>query len=442
MATAAAAGIGAAAIPGTAVKAADVAAGGKPAILGGEPVRKTIFSSWPLVKENDAEAMAATLRSTEVVSRRGPAGRQVRRSLLQTDRGKALPGHQQWHQCPGGFDRRLGIGPGDEVIVTPYTFIASVTSIMMHFALPVFVDIDPETFEIDAKNIEAAVSDRTAAILPVHIGGNFADLDTVLAVAKKHNLPVIEDACQAHLAEWRGAKAGTLGKVGCFSFQQTKNLPSGDGGAIVTDDDALIEKLYAFHSNCRPKNLGSFTFTYFNTRAGNFRMTEFQGTLLQTQMTRLERQSKARDENTKHLTGLLREIPGIIPAKMYEGCTRSSHHLYMLRYKAEEFAGLTRDKFIEALKAEGVPCLSGYAPIDFRTFVREAFTLNGRPRVYSKQVMDDWAERCQLPENDKLCKEAVWIMQENFIGPRSDMDQIADAVEDSRHAGEIAKANV
>jgi dTDP-4-amino-4,6-dideoxygalactose transaminase len=171
-------------------------------------------------------------------------------------------------------------------------------------------------------------------------------------------------------------------------------------------------------------------------------MTEFQGTVLGTQMTRVEAQSRARDENTKYLTGLLQEIPGIIPAKMYEGCTRSSHHLYMMRYKSDEFAGLSRDKFIEALKAEGIPCLSGYSPIDFKTFVREAFTLNGRPRVYSKEVTDDWANRCRIPENDKLCKEAVWIMQENFIGPRGDMDQIADAIRKIRaHAGEIAKAS-
>jgi perosamine synthetase len=157
-------------------------------------------------------------------------------------------------------------------------------------------------------------------------------------------------------------------------------------------------------------------------------------------MTRLEAQSKARDENIKYLTGLLQQIPGLVPAKRYEGNNRSNNHIYMMRYKAEEFAGLTRDMFIKALAAEGIPCLSGYAPIDFKKFVREAFTLNGRLRVYSKEQMDAWAERCQLPENDKLCKEAVWIMQENFIGPRSDMDQIADAVRKIRaNAAAIVK---
>ena len=131
---------------------------------------------------------------------------------------------------------------------------------MANFALPVLVDVDPETFQIDAKKIEAAITARTAAIIPVHIGGNCADLDAILAVGKKHKVPVIEDACQAHLAEWRKAKVGTLGITGCFSFQVTKNLPSGDGGAILTNDDELAQQLYAFHNNCRTRNVGSFRF--------------------------------------------------------------------------------------------------------------------------------------------------------------------------------------
>ena len=209
------------------------------------------------------------------------------------------------------------------MITTPYTFIATINSILMNYALPVFVDVDPETFQIDPKKIEAAITARTAAIIPVHIGGNCADLDSVLAIGKKHNVPVIEDACQAHLAEWRKSKVGTLGKVGCFSFQVTKNLPSGEGGAILTNDDELAQKLYAFHNNCRPRNVGSFTATTQNTRAGNFRMTEFQGTVLTTQMARIEEQARTRTENALYLSSLLRQIPGIMPAKMYDGCTRT-----------------------------------------------------------------------------------------------------------------------
>ena len=334
----------------------------------------------------------------------------------------------------------LGIGPGDEVIVTPYTFIATINSILMHFALPVLVDIDPETFQIDPAKIEAAITERTAAIMPVHIGGNMANLDAILAIGKKHHLPVIEDACQAHLAEWRGSKAGTLGTAGCFSFQITKNLPSGDGGAIVTNDGELAEKLYAFHNNCRQRTPGRDA-SYPGTRAGNFRMTEFVGTILNTQMSRIVEQAETRTENAQYLTRLLREIPGIQPAKMYEGCTRNAYHLYMLRYHAEKFAGLSRDKFLKALEAEGIPCYGGYAPIEWQKFVPATLTTNGRLRGYSKEQIAAWAERCQIPENDRLCKQSVWLFQYMFLGPRSDMEQIADAVRKIRaSAGEIAKA--
>ena len=141
------------------------------------------------------------------------------------------------------------------MIVPPYTFIATINAVLLQYALPVFVDTDPETFQIDAKKIEAAITERTAAIMPVHLGGNVADMDAILAVARKHKLPVIEDACQAHLAEWRGKKVGTLGTTGCFSFQVTKNLTSGEGGAILTNDGDLAEKCYAFQNNNRARTV-------------------------------------------------------------------------------------------------------------------------------------------------------------------------------------------
>ncbi len=256
------------------------------------------------------------------------------------------------------------------MIVTPYTFIASITAIMMHFALPVFVDIDPETFQIDPAKIEAAITDRTVAILPVHIGGNVANLDAILAVAKKHKLPVIEDACQAHLAEWRGRKVGTWGTTGCFSFQVTKNLPSGEGGAVLTNDRDLAERIFAFHGNCRARTVASFNFTYMPTRAANFRMTEFQGALLDAQMTRLEQNARKRHDNAKYLTGLLGQIPGIVPVKMYEGCTRNAWHLYMLRYQAEEFANLRRRSFCRPSMPRASPAAAATRPSPGNRFLR------------------------------------------------------------------------
>ncbi len=169
----------------------------------------------------------------------------------------------------------------------PYTFMATVSVVLLHYAMPVFVDSDRETFLMDPGKLEAAITDRTAAIIPVHIGGSAADMDGILAIAKKRSVPVIEDACQAHLGRWRDRGLGSWGTSGCFSFQVSKNLPSGEGGAILTNDGTMADKCYAFH-NCGHKRKGaSPNFTYEGGRNTNVRMTEFQGALLLSQMTGL-----------------------------------------------------------------------------------------------------------------------------------------------------------
>jgi perosamine synthetase len=177
--------------------------------------------------------------------------------------------------------------------------------------------------------------------VPVHLGGAAADLDAILAAARRRGVPLVEDACQAHLGEWRGRKVGTYGKGGCFSFQASKNLNAGEGGAILTADADLLEACYEFHNNSRGRGQRGADFSYRGSGA-NLRMTEFQGALLLAQMTRLEEQARTCDRNGAYLTSLLRKIPGITPARMYEGCTRNAYHLYMLRYDKEHFAGLPR----------------------------------------------------------------------------------------------------
>ncbi len=147
---------------------------------------------------------------------------------------------------------QLGIGGGDEVIVPPYTFIATVAAILQTGAMPVFVDTDPETFQIDPDKIEAKITPRTKAIMPVHILGLPADMIKIMAIAKKHNLLVVEDACQAWLAEIDHKKVGTFGNAGCFSFQNSKNIPIGEGGAIVSDDEAFMDRCYSYHNYGNP----------------------------------------------------------------------------------------------------------------------------------------------------------------------------------------------
>jgi dTDP-4-amino-4,6-dideoxygalactose transaminase len=238
---------------------------------------------------------------------------------------------------------------------------------------------------------------------------------------------VVEDACQAHLAEWRGRNVGTYGKTGCFSFQASKNLNSGEGGAILTADDELIENCYRFHNNSRGRRNTGDDFSYHNVGA-NLRLTEFQAALLTAQMTRLEEQSRTRTANATYLTEQLRQIPGITPARMYDGCTRNAYHLYMFRYDPGRFAGLPRAAFLKALAAEGIPAQAGYSPLNKQPFLEETFSSPGFRAIYSKPRLDKWRDETMCPENDRLCDQGVWIVQTMLLGSRKDMDDIAEAI--------------
>ncbi|HWQ54865.1 MAG TPA: DegT/DnrJ/EryC1/StrS family aminotransferase [Bryobacteraceae bacterium] len=416
------------------------APGDKPALLGGSKVRTTQFPSWPVIDRTEEKALMDVLQSR----------RWYRGSGKVVDRFEGqyanLTGAKQCLATANGTSAllislaALGIGAGDEVILPPYTFVATVNVVLALNALPVFVDSDVETFQIDPRKIEAAITDRTAAIMPVHLGGAAADVDAIMAIAAKRKIPVVEDTCQSHLAEWRGRKLGTYGAAGCFSFQASKNLNSGEGGAILTNDADFVEKCYAYHNNSRGRRSDGYDFSYI-ARGLNLRMTEFQAALLLAQMTRLEQQAKTREQNAAYLTAMLREIPGTVPARMYEGCTRNAYHLYMFRYQPEKFAGLSRAKFLKALNAEGIPSSGGYAPLNKEPFLKNTLQSKGFQRLFSKDRLARWEKQSQCPANDRLCGEAVWFTQNMLLGPRSDMDQIVAAVKKIQaHASELAKA--
>ena len=409
----------------------------KPALLGGRAARTEPFPSWPKFDSREEQALIGVLRGGKWYRGNGQNVNSFEQAYAQ------LMGAKHCLAAANGTSAlltslaALDVGPGDEVIVPPYTFVATINVVLARYALPVFVDTDPETFQIDARKIDAAITERTVAIMPVHLGGAAADLDTILATARKHKLPVIEDACQSHLAEWRGRRVGTLGTTGCFSFQASKNLNSGEGGAILTNDEDLIEKCFAFHNNSRGRKTEGYDFSYAGSGL-NLRLTEFQGALLVAQMTRLEAQAKLREENAQHLTRLLGEIPGVPPARLHDGCTRNAYHLYMFRYRKEHFAGLPRAAFLKALRAEGIPASGGYSPLNKEPLLKNALHSRGYQAVYAKERIARWEERNQCPANDRLCQEAVWLTQNMLLGARREMEQIAEAVRKIQtHAGEL-----
>src|SRR5882762_2935359 len=265
----------------------------KLALFGGSPVRRTPFPSWPVIADNEERAWMEVLRNGKWNRLDGNHAREFEEIWARTLGAKYCLATANGTSALFTSLNALGIGPGDEVIVPPYTFVATVNAVLLQHALPVFVDTDPETSQIDAGKIEAAITDRTRCILPVHLGGSPADLDAILEIGRKRKLPVLEDACQAHLAEWRNRKVSTLGSLGCFSFQASKNLNAGEGGAILTNDTDLYQTCQSFHNNGRGSNGSGFGYV---RNGANLRMTEFQAALLSEQLKRVEEQARRREQ--------------------------------------------------------------------------------------------------------------------------------------------------
>ncbi len=396
------------------------------AILGGQPVRTKPWPGWPIWVRDDEELILNVLRSgvwsrNKVVSEFEKKYAELigaKRCLATTNGTNALLTAIQ----------ALKIGSGDEVLVPPYTFIATVDVILLSGAMPIFVDTDPETFQINPDKIEEKITENTKAILPVHILGLPANMYKINAIAKKHNLFVVEDACQAWLAELNHKKVGTFGNLGCFSFQNSKNLACGEGGAVVGDDEELMDRCFSYHNFGRP--YGSMAGSGYIILGNKCRMAEYQAAILLGQMKRFIEQTKTRNENAKYLTSKIKGIPGIIPHKLYEGVTQAAYHLYPFRYKKEKFNGLSREKFLSALKAEGIPASGGYTPLNKMDYLEDTFKSKNFQKVYSKEKLDinRYRQQNQCPDNDRLCKEAVWFSQKLLLGTKRDMDDIADAI--------------
>jgi len=327
---------------------------------------------------------------------------------------------------------QFNIGAGDEVLVPPYTFIATITAILSNGAMPVFVDIDPATYQMDPAKIEAKITPRTKAILPVHILGMPADIPGIMAIAKKHKLIVIEDACQAHLAEINHKKVGTLGDAGCFSFQNSKNLPIGEGGAVVSNNDIFMDKCFSYTNLGTPYGTAVGTVGTGSIMQGTkIRFSEYQAAIGLAQLKRLDAQTTTRNENAAYLKSLMKDIPGVVPYKLYDHVTRSAFHLFAFRFKKDEFKGLSRELFLKAMRAEGVPCSSGYTPLNTQPFLNATFQSQNYQKVYSKEALNikTYNEKNHCPENELLCQEAVWFTQNMLLATKNDMEAIAVAMD-------------
>lgn len=414
-------------------------ASGKPAILGGPKAFRGEFPAWPIVGKPEEQALLDVVRSSRWGRLNGNRVAEFEKEYAALNRVKNVLGVSSGTNALYTIMGALDIGPGDEVVIPVYTFIATYNVVVLNYALPVFVDTDIETFQMDAKKVESAITSQTRVIMPVHMGGSPVDIDAISSIAQKANIPLIEDACQAHLAEWKGKKVGNYGLAGAFSFQASKNLNCAEGGAIMTNDETFAQACYNFHNQGQGKaSVGNYG-TGAGTRATNVRLTEFQGNILLAQMSRMEEQVIRRSENAAYLDAQLKGVDGITPAKLYPGTTQSAYHLYMFRYDQKQFGGLSREKFLKALTAEGVPCSPGYGKMNLSDYVTSLAANKHYLKIYGENTMKEWLERNQCPQNDKLADEqAVWFTQNMLLGSRNDMDQIVEAIRKIRkHAKSI-----
>ena len=273
------------------------------AINGGTPVRTESYPSWPTFDDND-------LKTFEEIYRSGVWGTNGSKVPEFEERFAQFQGAKYGICVNSGTTalyvalKAAGVGLGDEVITTPYTFQATVVSILMANGTPVFVDTLPDGFNIDPSKIEAAITPKTKAVLPVHIAGYPADMDGILEVAERNNLIVVEDCAQAHGAEWRDRGVGGWGHLGCFSFQSSKNLCAGEGGIVLTNDRKLYERAWSIHNCGRAPSESEFEAEPFG---GNFRMTEWQGGLLLSRLERLDGEVNLRNANMRSLDRWARE---------------------------------------------------------------------------------------------------------------------------------------
>jgi dTDP-4-amino-4,6-dideoxygalactose transaminase len=421
-------------------RAAGRSATDKPALLGGTPVHKGGWPRWPEWRQAWEPSILQVMRSG--VWYRG-SGEQVPR--FEAAYAELLGAKRCLATASGTTALMVGmhvldVDAGDEVIVSPFTFIASYNAILLHKALPVFADTNPATLTMDPGSIESKVTERTRAVMPVHIYGMPCDMDPIVAVARKHRLAVIEDACQAWLAEYKGKKCGTIGDLGCFSFQNSKHLPSGEGGAITGNSDDLVDRAASFHDCGRP--YGGYKGKTPNfTRGGNFRMQHVQAAMLLQQFDKLRDDTARRRGNAARLTAALNEIPGIQPARLPAN-SEAVWHLYPFRYDAGRFQGLPRETFIRAMRAEGIPCSAGYREQYFDGLLDESIASRGFKRLFSARRLEEYRNSFkELKGNRQVCETTVAITQNLLLAEPADIDRIGEAIRKIQtHGAELARA--
>ena len=391
------------------------------AIDGGAPVRTKPYPAWPVHDEREVQAVQKVIESGNWGGFPSPNQHAARFAEEFAAFHKARYGI-----CTASGTTALevalkaaGVRAGDEVIIPALTFVATAGAPLYMGAVPVFVDIDPDTWCIDAGLIEQAVTERTKAILPVHLGSRMADMDRIVEIAGRRGLMVIEDCAHMHGGFWREQGAGSIGHLGGFSFQNTKLMTAGEGGIVITNDDELASRCHSY-VDCGRLRPGDKPDASQGVFGWNYRMTEFQAAILLVQLERLPEQTRVREENKRLLSERLNDIDGVDLLKQDDRVTAPSGYGFYFKYSADACGGVPRDRFVAALRAEGILCHGAFYEPVYKD-VLFAWKDSGVEADYS-------AVHCPIAERVAY-EESVWLPHQLFLGTSEDVDDIAAAIE-------------
>jgi dTDP-4-amino-4,6-dideoxygalactose transaminase len=401
---------------------------GKLAITGGAPVREKRFDPWPVYTDAERSALE------DVLTNRNWGGQPFPGKHATAFAKRFAEFHTaKYAQCVNTGTvaiqaslKAIDIQPGDEVLVPAYTWEGTVGPVLLVNAVPVFVDVDPGTYCIDAKLIEQAITPKTRAILPVHLGMRFADLDAIMSIAQKHNLKVVEDCAHVHGGMWRGKGAGSIGDLGAFSFQSSKLITCGEGGIVITSNLEYFEKVQSYINAGR----ASVTDQFHHRMIGfNYRLGEFQAAVLSPQLDRLPQQAEIRRANMEHFEFRAGTVNGLGLLRPEPRITRTAPYSYVLKYFAERAKDIPRAAFVAALQLEGIPCDGLFYEPVYRSSLfpvkPEDYPALNWGRVTPLDLRNMY--RCPAAERAAY-HEAIWFPHYLFLSDRKNIDTITDAI--------------
>jgi dTDP-4-amino-4,6-dideoxygalactose transaminase len=392
-----------------------------------------LFPSWPVWDEEDVEAVTAVVRSGNWWC--GAPLEQVGANVWEFQ--KEFARFQEAKHCVAVANGTvaietvllaLGVGMGDEVIVSDYTFVASASAVVAVNAVPVFCDIEPETFVLDVDKFESHITARTKAVIAVHLGGNPVEMDRLCEKASKNGLKVVEDCAHAHGTRYKGKRAGNWGDAGTFSFQASKVLTAGEGGAIVCNDDLLAERIYSV-SDCGRKP-GKYFYSHFEYGT-NYRLPELSAALLRSQLKKLPAQHALRNENARYLADQLNAIDGITVMKPTDGAEEIGYYIYPFIFDPSKFENIKKEEFKRKLNENGIPTDDCYPPLHRLTCFRESLL---REKIDYTQA--NWggskSDDALFPVVSDIYERSLQLPHYVLLADRGKLDYIAQTIEQIR----------